>query len=108
MEGRVSVQECLLVGAIKPLVNLTGSVRASVRLAVVIRSNAVLVGHVALPVGYDKYTGDYVVKPEFQDRVLETSQKLMSSDVAVKAIEVQRVSNAAGGRTVYIGGLING
>lgn len=108
MERYVSFQERLLVGSAESLVGLTGSVRADVHLAGAIRPGIGLVGHVALPVGYDKYTGDYVIRPEFQDRVLETSQKLMSDDVVVRAIEVQRVSNVEGGLTVYIGGLTDG
>lgn len=54
------------------------------------------------------YRGDYAVKPEFTEQKLPTKNKLLTDDVSVMAIEVQRVSNTSGGRTVYIGGLING
>lgn len=62
------------------------------------------------PVAVDAptYTGAYEVDPKFTEKVLPTKNHLMQDDVTVNAIEVQRVSNTAGGRTVYIGGLING
>lgn len=56
----------------------------------------------------ERYDGEYVVNPSFDSQTLQTSSKLMDDDVTVNAIEVQRVSNEAGGRTVYIGGIING
>ena len=54
------------------------------------------------------YTGSYNVDPKFTAQKLATNGKKMRDDVTVEAIEVQRVSNTSGGRTVYIGGLING
>ena len=54
------------------------------------------------------YTGAYDVDPKFTAQKLATNGKKMLDDVTVEAIEVQRVSNTSGGRTVYIGGLING
>ena len=54
------------------------------------------------------YTGEYDVDPKFTAQKLATNGKKMRDDVTVEAIEVQRVSNTSGGRTVYIGGLING
>lgn len=58
--------------------------------------------------GADPYIGAYTVDPKFYEQTLETASKIMRDDVTVHAIEVQRVSNPAGGRTVYIGGVING
>ena len=57
---------------------------------------------------YSAYEGDYVVKPKFEEQTLPTRQKVMGDDVTVNAIEVSRVTNQRGGKTVYIGGLING
>ena len=54
------------------------------------------------------YTGAYDVDPKFTAQKLATNGKKMLDDVTVEAIEVQRVSNTSGGKTVYIGGLING
>ena len=54
------------------------------------------------------YRGSYFVDPDFTEHVLATKNKTLTDNVSVKAIEVQRVSNTSGGRTVYIGGIING
>ena len=54
------------------------------------------------------YTGDYIVDPNFATQILGTKEKYMLDDVTVNPIEVARVSNPAGGRTIYIGGEING
>lgn len=54
------------------------------------------------------YTGDYIVDPNFATQMLETKEKYMLDNVTVNPIEVARVSNPAGGRTIYIGGEING
>ena len=64
--------------------------------------------HEIPPSDIEVYDGAYSVAPDFERHVLGTKSKLMRDDVTVNAIEVQRVSNASGGRTVYIGGLING
>ena len=62
-----------------------------------------------VPIGdLPAYTGAYNVDPKFTAQKLATNGKKMLDDVTVEAIEVQRVSNTSGGRTVYIGGLING
>lgn len=57
--------------------------------------------------GLEAYGGPYSIEPDYSRHVLGTKDKRMTADVTVEPIEVQRVSNAAGGRTVYIGGLIN-
>ena len=59
-------------------------------------------------IGGDPYEGDYTVEPDFTGTVLPTLGKTMLDDVTVEPIEVQRVSNPSGGRTIYIGGIING
>lgn len=62
-----------------------------------------------VPIGdLPTYTGAYDVDPKFTAQKLATNGKKMLDDVTVEAIEIQRVSNTSGGRTVYIGGLING
>ena len=62
-----------------------------------------------VPIGdIPAYTGEYEIDPKFTAQKLATNGKKMLDDVTVEAIEVQRVSNASGGKTVYIGGLING
>ena len=54
------------------------------------------------------YDGVYEVMPDFSRQTLPTAQKLMRQDVTVEPILVSRTSNASGGTTVYIGGIING
>lgn len=51
------------------------------------------------------YEGEYTVKPDFAVQTLPTTDKTLRDDVTVEAIEVSRVSNQAGGTTVYIGGI---
>lgn len=58
--------------------------------------------------GIETYRGDYIVEPDFTEQVLATKNKMLVEDVTVNAIEVQRVSNTSGGKTVYIGGVIYG
>lgn len=57
---------------------------------------------------YETYKGAYTADPNFVGTTLETRGKVMRYDVTVKPIEVARVSNTQGGKTVYIGGIING
>lgn len=54
------------------------------------------------------YTGEYEVDPDFEGKTLETKNKTLSEDITVNPIEVSRVSNPAGGKTIYIGGNVNG
>ena len=57
--------------------------------------------------GYSPYTGAYEVDPDFTGTTLVTTNRYMTDDVTVNPIQVESVSNPAGGRTVYIGGVIN-
>ncbi len=52
------------------------------------------------------YKGQYEVEPDFTSQTLETKYKVMDSNVTINPIEVSRTSNEAGGKTVYIGGII--
>lgn len=49
------------------------------------------------------YDGSYIVTPKVEDQVLQTSDKLMSDDVTIKAIPFYSTSNQSGGETIYIG-----
>jgi hypothetical protein len=51
----------------------------------------------------DVFDGPYEVTPTVETQTLETAQKVMDSDLTIKAIPCYRVSNTAGGSTVYIG-----
>ena len=56
----------------------------------------------------ETYSGSYSVDPSFDRQVLETSGKAMTNDVVVEAIMVSRTTNSSGGRTIYIGGRLDG
>lgn len=69
------------------------------------------IGDVVLETGGDipLYQGPYEVDPKVEQTVvLSTKGKRMKENVVVDPIEITRVSNTAGGTTVYIGGIING
>lgn len=53
----------------------------------------------------ERYQGEYDVEPSFTEKTLKTKDKLLLDDVTVNPIRVERMSNAAGGITVYIGGI---
>lgn len=57
--------------------------------------------------GQQPYAGPYEIEAEFEDQALPTKGKTMKRDVTVHAIRVSRTSNQAGGKTIYIGGLID-
>ena len=52
------------------------------------------------------YTGTTVVEPDFDGTVLRTANKIVNQNITVNPIQVESVSNPAGGKTVYIGGII--
>lgn len=54
----------------------------------------------------DVYEGQTQVEPDFDGVTLETDHKYLLSDITVKPIQVEVVSNTSGGKTVYIGGII--
>lgn len=55
---------------------------------------------------FARYDGAYEVTPAFEEQVLDTKDKIMSENVTVHKIPRYDVSNEAGGKTVYIGGMI--
>lgn len=58
--------------------------------------------------GGELYNGPYTVDPHFAAQVLSTKEKVLREDITVNPIDVARVSNPAGGNTIYIGGITNG
>lgn len=56
----------------------------------------------------DIYEGPYTINPAFRRITLSTKNKILTENINVTPIDVQRVSNLSGGKTVYIGGVING
>ena len=87
---------------------MLGSINAPTTIAGALSSPATITGGLTIPtyVDVDIYNGDYVVAPNFDGQTLPTANKTLIQDVTVKPIEVQVVSNTAGGKTVYIGGII--
>lgn len=52
----------------------------------------------------DIFEGSYVYKPMFVEQIIQTRNKLLEDNITFEAIEVSKVTNLAGGKTVYIGG----
>ncbi len=65
------------------------------------------VGITVIEIEGEPYTGSYRVDPTFERQILLTRNKILTDNVNVAPIEVQRVSNLSGGKTIYIGGNIN-
>lgn len=65
------------------------------------------VGITVIEIEGEPYTGSYRVDPSFERQTLLTRNKILTDNVNVAPIEVQRVSNLSGGKTIYIGGNIN-
>lgn len=56
----------------------------------------------------DAYAGEYEVTPDFETQTLETAKKSMAKDVTIFPIPVYRTTNTTGGKTVFIGGILDG
>ena len=54
---------------------------------------------------YPTYDGEVVADPDFNGIVLQTSNKVLKSNITVNPIRVERTTNLSGGLTVYIGGI---
>lgn len=54
----------------------------------------------------DIYNGITDVTPDFDSLVLKTSHKIVTKNIVVNPIQVEKVSNLSGGITVFIGGII--
>lgn len=96
----------------------TGSMRANIQEELSLRGTVVssgiltgsivktetLVGHAVLSTEYKVYTGAYSVTPKVDPQTLNTSDKLMTQDMKIKAIPYYSVSNEYNGETIIIGG----
>ena len=58
------------------------------------------------PSGYETYSGAYTVRSSLggEDAEMETEGKLMQQNVTVEAVGLAETSNAAGGKTLIVGG----
>ena len=53
----------------------------------------------------ETYEGPYTIRPEIDEQIMETNNKLMTDDVTIQAIPYHSVDNAEMGQTVIIGGV---
>lgn len=89
---------------------LRGTIQATGALSGSMSGRGALAGSVAIPQVTNAllYDGPYEVKPKVEQSItLLTKNKRMKDNVVVDPIEVSRVTNTAGGTTVYIGGIAN-
>lgn len=63
--------------------------------------------YAGISLGQTAYGGPYTVNAAFEEQRLATKGKSMSDDVTINAIQVSRTTNPSGGKTIYIGGLID-
>lgn len=84
---------------------LQAVIRAKLQTTLTAKVSAQIAGSGA---DYEVYTGAYNVAPDFDGQALSTRGKIMTDDVTVQPIAVSRVTNTQGGRTVYIGGNLDG
>ena len=59
------------------------------------------VQHITKYVGA-KYEGEYEITPRTDEQTIPTKEKVLSEDVVIKAIPFFKVTNLAGGNTVFI------
>lgn len=93
MSKPVVVEEGVLAGEIRYEGTLSGSMA----------SKGVLKGTLAMPVGYEDYTGSYNVVPKIEAQSLATADKHLKDNVTVEPIPYYEVSNPTG-KTIIIGG----
>ena len=53
---------------------------------------------------YDEYDGPTDITPTQNEQVLETTKKVVKTDITVRSIPFESVGNASGGYTATIGG----
>lgn len=83
--------------------NLIGGIESEGTLQGTIILEGVLKGTLALPVGYEDYSGSYNVVPKIKVQSLPTADKHLKENVTVEPIPYYEVSNLTG-KTIIIGG----
>ena len=51
----------------------------------------------------EPYDGNYVITPSFESQSFDTTNKRMTQMFTVNPISINRITNLAGGKTVFIG-----
>ena len=83
------------MSSIIPVVPLTGTI---------IGEPPIISGTISSDIlSHKKYTGPYNVVPRKVEQTLATSDKLLTDDIEVDAINYSEVDNEAGGITINIG-----
>lgn len=80
----------------------TATLKGSIRAEKTLRGSIRYVDHVGVN-GAQVYEGEYTVKPELTERILQTKGKSMLDNVTIREIPIDTVTNAAGGNTIIIG-----
>ena len=93
------------MSSIIPVVPLSGSISGTGKLSGTLEGKpAVISGEISsYRLSHTKYSGPYEVIPRKVDQTLETSDKLLTDDVTINAINYSQVDNPSGGLTVNIG-----
>lgn len=66
-------------------------------------SEGILRGSLSMPIGYEDYSGPYIVTPKVESQSLSTADKHLLHDVTIDPIPYYEVSNQ-NGKIVIIGG----
>lgn len=104
MTATVTPEAYILKGVIVKSINLGGVIAAKATLGGSLQKDASLAGIVQMPVGFEKYKGEYVITPKLDKQIVEAKDKVMSDDITIKSIPYYEVSNTHGGTTFIIGG----
>ena len=93
------------MSSIIPVVPLSGSISGTGKLSGTLEGKpAVISGEISSDIlSHKKYSGPYEVIPRKVEQTLETSDKLLTDDVTINAINYSQVDNPSGGLTVNIG-----
>ena len=102
-------QVAKLVGTVQPKGVVGGSLSGVVKLSGKVVSKGTITASVIAPtlINLPSYLGPYEIVPEVTDQTFATTDKRMTTDLAVKAIPYHEVSNESG-TTIIIGGVNNG
>lgn len=89
------------------MVEIKGRINPKAIISGTIKQKSTVSGRIGSPerVPLPYYEGEYNVIPDWDDIILETEQKSMSSNVTVEKIPYHETSNVSGGITVVIGGI---
>ena len=93
------------MSSIIPVVPLSGTISSTLDLTGTLTPDGFkIAGEISSDIlAAKKYTGPYEVYPRKVEQTLETSDKLLTDDITIDAINYSEVDNVVGGKTVNIG-----